>query len=192
MNNASEYEQKVQVSILCISKPEISVKCRPWKAWFWCPLSTENAVFTFPYLGKKCCIWYPKCFKIDPFRWPWEKKISIREVQKTLKKKTLQTHAKVFQIGLKKRVSKRVFFWHFWDSHSSMVPRASPVRVLGSKTCQNGVQMACPNGSFDVNIHRFCCDYCILVGSPSRRSLALHRHHMYNIRYQFNVYAYLG
>ena len=73
-----------------------------------------------------------------------------------------------------------------------MVPRASPGRVLGSKTSQNGVQMACPNASFDINVHRFCCAYCILVASSSRHSLAFHRHQMYNIRYLFNVYAYLG
>ena len=47
MTNASHEGWTLQVSTTRINKWYIIVKHRPWKACFWCPLPSENAVFTF-------------------------------------------------------------------------------------------------------------------------------------------------
>jgi hypothetical protein len=42
----------------------IMVTHRPWKTWFWCPLSSENAVATFPHLLEMSSTCYPNGLEI--------------------------------------------------------------------------------------------------------------------------------
>ena len=83
VNNAFDGGWQSQVSTTRIKKWWKIVKCRPWKAWFWCPLSSENAVATFPDLLEMSSTWHPNGLQIGAGGCLWDQKVGKSGVWKT-------------------------------------------------------------------------------------------------------------
>ena len=93
-----------------------------------------------------------------------------------VKKKGVAKTSKSVSKWSQKEGPKKWFFGSFSMSGSSMVPRVSQGRVLGSKSSQNDVQMGCQNGNDDTCFLKLDCDYLICVRAFSRHSHAFRRH----------------
>ena len=113
------------------------MKCRPWKAWFWCPLPSENAVATFPDLLEMSSTWYPNGLQIGAGGCLWDQKVGKSGFGKH-NKKTSQKNIEICSNRFKKRVPKKWYLCGFSGFHPSMVSRASLGRLPGSKARQNG------------------------------------------------------
>ena len=113
MNNAFDAWWTLQVSAARIKKWWKILKCRPWKAWFWCPLSSENAVATFPHLLEMSSTWYPNGLQIS-VRWCSETRKLVKMRLKSITKKRHEKNSKICaKIVQKKGIQKVIVLWFF-------------------------------------------------------------------------------
>jgi hypothetical protein len=113
------------------------VKHRPWKACFWCPFSSESAVFTFSDLLRMWSSWYPNGLQIGPGRFLWDQKVSNSRVWKTWQKTWPNKVQTSVQIYSKKRVPKSDLLVIF----KVPIPAWSPGRARGGSQAQKHVKM---------------------------------------------------
>ena len=112
------------------------MKHRPWKAWFWCPLSSESAVFTFPDLFRLWSTWYPNGLQIGARGLLWDQKVGKSWARKHVKKVTNKVQTSV-QICFKKRVQKSSRLVVF----RVPIPAWSPGRPRGGSKAQKYLKM---------------------------------------------------
>ena len=113
------------------------MKCRPWKAWFWCPLSSENAVGTFPDLLEMLSTWYPNGLQIGAGGCLWDQKIGKSGAWKTSQKHVTKKHWDLFKNGPKRGSRKSDFFVVFQGS----IPAWSLGCPWGGSRAQKHVKM---------------------------------------------------
>ena len=166
LNISFDRMNKVQISTTCISKLKNSIETRPWKAWFWFPLSSENALFTFRHLANTCRTLVSKGLR------NWSSWMSLgRETQEkrgpeiVKRKGVAKTYKSVAKCSQKEGL-KKWSFPSFSRSGSSMVPRVVQGTVLGSKSSQNDVRMGGPNGNLGTCLLKLDCDYGVFETLP--------------------------
>ena len=106
VNNAFDGGWQSQVSTTRIKKWWKIMKCRPWKAWFWCPLSSENAVATFPDLLEMSSTWHPNGLQIGAGGCLWDQKVGKSGAWKTSQKMFKKKHWDLFKNGPKRGSQK--------------------------------------------------------------------------------------